>query len=144
MATSMSPKKSQKNSKNEVDAFTLHVMSKIEPQVLKSLNLVQLESIRSAISANAPFKRHPIDIRVVIPLFFVRLYCVLLIGRDSRATQRTLENQRRQTTFRLSKHSLLYIALIAMIPTTLVILYVVKSALGIDILPDQHLYELFQ
>lgn len=144
MAISMSLKKTQKNSKDEVDAFTLHVMSKIEPQVLKSLNLVQLESIRSAISANAPFKRHPVDIRMVLPLFFVRLYCVVLIGSDSRSAQRTLESQRRQTTFRISKHSLLYIALIAMIPTSLAILYVIKSSLGIDIFPNQHLYEIFQ
>ena len=50
---------------NKVDAYTQHTLSNIKPEVFKTLNLVQLEAIRQAISTNAPFRQHPIDIRIV-------------------------------------------------------------------------------
>lgn len=127
----------------EVDAYTQHVMSNIEPAVFKSLNLVQLRAIESAISRNAPFRRHPIDVRCVLPLFFIRLYAVILVGRDKRYNTRNKETSRKLYAQGLSLGAMIYILLAMTIPIAFILLYLIKSFLGIDIFPDQHLWDFF-
>lgn len=127
--------------KKEVDAFTQHVMSRIDEDVFKTLNLVQLEAIKEAISANAPFKRHPIDVRFPIPLFFITFYLVLLIGKDRRSSTRSSEQQRVKGLQTMGWLGVVYFSLCAFLPIVLILLYLLKSFLGIDIFEDKHLID---
>ncbi len=133
----------EQSQKKEVDAFTQHVMSRIDSDVFRSLNLVQLEAVREAISANAPFKRHPIDLRFSIPLFFMTFYFVMLIGKDRRSGTRSLEERRLHNARAASWLAFLYMLLSVMIPIILILLYIIKSFLGIDFFPDKHLVDWF-
>lgn len=126
-----------------VDAFTQHIMGHIDPQVFKSLNIVQLEAIRQAVSANAPVKRHPFDFRGTVPLYFFRLYFVLLVGRDKRSDVRNKELARRNSAKTFSVMMTLYLFFCALLPVAFIALYVLKSLMGID-LTEGHLTDWFQ
>lgn len=128
---------------SEVDAYTQHVLSNVDPDVFRTLNLVQLESLRRAISATAPFRRHGVDIRGVLPLYFGRFYFVFLMGRDRRSSTRERESRRYQMAKGTSLLLFVYVLATLSIPMVLLILYVLKSAMGIDIFPDQHLSDFF-
>lgn len=124
---------------NANDPFTLHILGNIEKSVFLTLNVLQIEAIKQAISASAPFKKHPVDVRMSIPLFFFRFYFVLLAGRDRRSETRNKEDARRKKTGAMSIFFGLYIAACACVPILFMVLYVTKSWLGIDLFPDQHL-----
>jgi hypothetical protein len=128
---------------NKVDAYTQHTLSNIKPEVFKTLNLVQLEAIRQAISANAPFRQHPIDIRIALPLFFVKFYLVFLVGQDRRSDTRARESLRRTAVRGMTFILILYGLVALSIPLIFLMLYALKSLMGIDIFPDQHLRDFF-
>jgi hypothetical protein len=128
---------------NKVDAYTQHTLSNIKPEVFKTLNLVQLEAIRQAISANAPFRQHPIDIRIALPLFFVKFYLVFLVGQDRRSDTRARESLRRTAVRGMIFILILYGLVALSIPLIFLMLYALKSLMGIDIFPDQHLRDFF-
>ena len=130
-------------SKDNNDPFTLHILGNIDPNVFRTLNLLQIEAIKNAVSASIPKQKHPVDIRVQIPLFFMKLYLVLLIGRDRRSETRNKEDARRHKTGKMSVVTGAYLVISACFPILFLILYFIKSALGIDIMPDQHLSDLF-
>lgn len=129
--------------KNKVDAYTQNVMNSIEPTVFKTLNLVQLEAIRQSVSANAPFRKHSIDIRGSIPLYITKFYFVFLIGKDRRSSTREKEIHRKEIAKGVSILGFIYIILTLSIPILFIFLYALKSFLGIDIFPDRHLNDLF-
>ena len=130
------------NNHQPVDPFTYHVMERIDPKVRASLTPAQLSAIKAAVSASRPSKKHPIDIRGVIPFFLVRYYFVILSGRDRRVhTQRTEEKRRWLTS--LSGGLMLFILGVAPLIIILVLmLYLIKSAFGINVMPDMHLKDL--
>jgi hypothetical protein len=128
---------------NKVDAYTQHTLSNIKPEVFKTLNLVQLEAIRQAISTNAPFRQHPIDIRIALPLFFVKFYLVFLVGQDRRSDTRARESLRRTAVRGMIFILVLYGLVALSIPLIFLMLYALKSLMGIDIFPDKHLSDFF-
>lgn len=129
--------------KDSDDPFTMHILGNIDPSVFKTLNLLQLEAIKQAIAASQPYRRHPVDIRMTIPLFFMKLYLVLLMGRDKRSTTRNKEERRKQKATTMSAVFGVYLIICAAFPIIFLALYVVKSFLGIDLFPDQHLSDFF-
>jgi len=128
----------------EIDAYTQHVMSKIDAEVFSSLNLVQLAAIREAISANAPFRKHPVDIRGTIPLYFFKFYFVFLLGKDRRFSTREKETLRRQAAGSMSLIVFLYTAFCVAIPAVLVTLYGLKTLMGVDVFEGFHLGDLWR
>ncbi|WP_045857651.1 hypothetical protein [Teredinibacter purpureus] len=123
----------------QIDAYTQHVMSGIDPAVFKSLNIVQLNAIKAAINASAPFRKHPIDIRGTLPLYFTKFYFVFLIGKDRRSHTRNKESLRIEAVQGLSLAMMLYTIFAASLPIIFIILYALKTMLGIDIFADKHL-----
>jgi len=130
-------------SQKEVDAYTQHIMSNIPPEVFSSLNIVQIQAIESAISRNAPFRKHPVDLRGRLSLFFVRFYFVILIGRDRRGFSRNKEDARRAMARSLSLATFLYALICMVAPVMFLAIYLLKTFLGIDIFPDHHLSDFF-
>ena len=130
------------NNHQPVDPFTYHVMARIDPKVRASLTPAQLSAIKEAVSASRPSKKHPIDIRGVIPFFLVRYYFVILSGRDRRVHTKRIEEKRRWLTS-LSGGLMLFILGVAPLIIILVLmLYLIKSAFGINVMPDMHLKDL--
>ena len=61
-------------------------LQSLPPDVVASFNSTQLKAMSSAIRQDA--RRHPVDLRVSIPVFWKRFYFVLLIGPERRTTAR--------------------------------------------------------
>ena len=130
-------------SSKEVDAYTQHIMSNIPPEVFSTLNIVQIQAIESAISSNAPFRKHPVDLRGRLSFFFIRFYFVILVGRDRRNSSRNKEDARRAKAKSLSLATFLYALICMVAPVMFLTFYLLKTFLGIDIFPDHHLSDFF-
>jgi len=125
-----------------MDPFTYHVMERIDPKVRASLTPVQLSAIKAAIRANRPLDKHPIDIRGIIPVFFVRYYFVFMSGRDRRLYTKRLEEKRRWLTSLSGGLTLFILGVAPLILILVLLLYLIKCTFGINIMPEMHLKDL--
>ena len=126
----------------DVDPFTDNIIRRIDPKIRDSLTTTQVTAIIAAI--RNPEKIRPIDIRGIIPLYFARYFFVLLIGRDKRAVMEREEHMRRKKASWLGG---ILFALLVSLPFLLllfVFLYLLKYFAGVDIVPDFHLWEIFE
>jgi hypothetical protein len=126
----------------EVDPFTDNIIRRIDPKIRDTLTTTQVTAIIAAI--RNPEKVRPIDIRGIIPLYFARYFFVLLIGRDKRAVMEREEHMRRKKASWLGG---ILFALLVSLPFLLllfVFLYLLKYFAGVDIVPDFHLWEIFE
>ena len=130
------------NNHQPTDPFTYHVMERIDPKVRASLTPAQLSAIKEAISASRPLKNHPIDIRGIIPVFFVRYYFVFLSGRDRRSSTRRLEEKRQWLTSLSGGLMLFFLGLAPLILILVLVLYLIKCTMGINIMTGTHLQDL--
>lgn len=121
------------------DPFTHHVYESIDPSVRKTLTPRQVHAIETAIRANKPYQKHPVDLRGAFPLFFFRVYFVVLMGRDKRQPTRNLEAKRRHKTALGSALLSVYIMVCMLVPVSIAVIYVLKSFIGIDIVEGLHL-----
>jgi len=126
-----------------MDPFTYHVMERIDPKVRASLTPTQLSAIKEAIRANRPSQKHPIDIRGIIPVFFVRYYFVFLSGRDKRLYTKRIEEKRRWLTSLSGGLTLFILGVAPLILILVLLLYLIKCTFGINVMPDMHLKDLF-
>lgn len=105
------------------------LLDRMPPEVVKSFTEEQLAHLHSALGARS-WKKHTVDIRSTFPVPFVkrRIYFVLLMGRNRRELTRR-EKQLSALTFAL------FIAAFIGASTLfgILVLYLIKSALGIDI-----------
>lgn len=61
------------------------ILNEIDPAVRKTFSQEQLTAIRTSIHQNLPLKKkHSLDVRGTIPLFFRRIYFVFSSGKDER------------------------------------------------------------
>ena len=120
-------------------AFTHHVLNQINPEIRLSLSKVQLQEISNAISAGAAIKKHPIDVRGVIPLFFTRIYFVLVLGRDKRIKTKKAEYMRRRSSDILANLVFYIMLMVPLYVIGALALYFLKSELGIDLFSELHL-----
>jgi len=90
----------------------------------------QLKNLKVAITASG-WKKHAIDIRSSISLFSYRYYYAFIGGREQR------EMSRREIRFQRLIY-LLFFSLFLTFSAALgiLLLYLIKSAIGIDIFPD--------
>ena len=127
-----------------LDAFTDSVMRRIDRKVLASFTREQLRAIHEGISASRPLSKHPIDVRGIIPLFFTQYYFVLLMGKDRRLATRRIENIRREKSALAGGALFLFFGMSPLILFGLLLLYFMKSAMGIDLFPDKHLWDILR
>jgi hypothetical protein len=127
---------------NHTDAFTLHVYNSINPNVRASLTPTQTHAIETAIRANKPYQKHPIDLRGAFPLFFARFYFVFLMGRDRRQRVKEKEAARRKSTVLGSALISVYLLICMLMPIIGLVLYALKSLIGIDLFEGIHLSDL--
>ena len=130
-----------KASEDKYDAFTDSVIRRIDPDVMASLTHDQREAIVEAVSSSRPLNRHPIDFRGIAPLFFANYYYVFLMGRDKRYGTQTKEATRRQGTALAGGAVFFLFAISPILVLALIVLYLLKSFAGIDLVQGEHAWE---
>lgn len=120
-------------------------LNTIEPDLLASFSPKQLEAITAALETamlqSAP-KPAPkiVDLRVGLDLVFSRFYVVLLVGKDRRKQRRQYFSERVARVGNAIAAALLLLSINLLISLFILLLaYLVKSALGIDLFSHEHL-----
>lgn len=125
------------------DPFTNNVINSIPVNMRETFSDEQLDALQQALAKVHSRSRHLLDVRVQISLYWTRYYIVFLLGRDMRSHVQEILLNRRQRSSRAAQIGFIALAgwfLIAGISVTgFIVLYLLKSALGIDIFPDKHL-----
>lgn len=105
----------------------------LDQDINAQLTPEQKEEIENAIVSITLASRHRIDIRKSFPFFGKRLYLVFLLGRDLRSRSRPESRLSRVlVTF------LIMFATLFLLCCVLLTLYMIKSALGIDVFQHFH------
>lgn len=81
----------------QTDPYSNAVLRKLDFLLDEPLSANQRSKLEQALSACKP-KTHPVDVRGTLPLHFIRLYYVFLMGRDQRAVEKKVESDLRQRT----------------------------------------------
>ena len=112
-----------------IERFYAH----LDERISHELTPEQKDEVEKAVIAITLASRHLIDIRRSFPFFGKRFYLVFLFGRDLR------QQHRQEST--LSRILLTFLLLIGVLFVTcciLLTLYMIKSALGIDVFQHFH------
>ena len=132
--------------KENTDAYVEYTLSRLPRDVLNGLTDKQLSAIRTALGAQIESSRHAVDLRIRVPLFFRSYYVVLFMGRDRRRSVFKTERYRieilpkglRRGIFDAASALVLGVLILCL----LTLIYLAKSAMGIDIFKNIHLYDL--
>ncbi|NVC62474.1 hypothetical protein FC652_04950 [Vibrio sp. 05-20-BW147] len=114
------------NKANKAVAQFYHTL---DTEVAASLNAKQKQEIELAVLSLGLVAKHSVDVRKSLPWFGKRYYLVLLCGRDRRQQLRS-EESKLANFLAVSFTVLLILALVGL---SSLALYLLKSALGIDI-----------
>lgn len=91
-------------------------------------------------------QRHLVDLRASAPFPWGRYYVTLLVGRERRSAERLRAERQTHWTRQVAVYALLASVLLALATGYLVILYVIKCGLGINVFsgssPLHFIYEL--
>lgn len=111
------------------DASLVKLLERMPKDVQESFSEEQLANLKLAISARA-WGSHAIDVRSTIKFFRYRYYYVFVAGRNRR------ELSRREKRIALLMQAAIATSFITVCSLLgILVLYLVKSALGIDIFP---------
>lgn len=112
------------------DPFVAGLKERLPEELRESFTEEQLEALKLAFGTRS-WGKHSVDLRGTVKFWHRRYYFVFLAGRNYRQLSR-LE----QELSLLGKATVLAAILLACGLVGLVLLYLLKSALGIDIFPD--------
>ncbi|ALZ84750.1 MULTISPECIES: hypothetical protein [Pseudomonas] len=112
------------------DPFIAGLKERLPEELRESFTEEQLEALKLAFGTRS-WGKHSVDLRGTVKFWHRRYYFVFLAGRNYRQLSR-LE----QELSLLGKATVLAAILLACGLVGLVLLYLLKSALGIDIFPD--------
>ncbi|MEA5487556.1 MULTISPECIES: hypothetical protein [Pseudanabaena] len=132
--------------KNYAERDADYYMHQVPVQILKKLDADERENLKSVIHTAIP-RPSPklIDLRFAIDLIFTRYFVVLMIGKDMRKQQRPHQVNGFAKVANVITAVLLIIAMSLLISSvTILILYLIKSALGIDFFPGHITNVLFK
>lgn len=104
----------------------------LDETVADSFSDEQKKAIEQAIISSGLHHRHALDVRKSLPWFGKRYYLVLLMGRDRRHQLRNPESKIANFLMTL----LILIGGFTVLGLALLALYLIKSALGIDLFED--------
>lgn len=107
----------------------------LDEETISSLTEKQKQALEKAVLNITLTTRHRIDFRRSFPLFARRYYMVFLLGRDLRRRPREEVSSVR----RLGVSLLMVLAILIGLGSVFIALYLIKSALGIDIFQNYHL-----
>lgn len=127
------------------DPYVDAVLRALPPDVRGAMPAAHREALADALGKvrDGSRARHLLDVRFRVPLFWTHYYAVILFGKDERRHSRALALGRRAATTQFLKAAVVLSVLALVALGTLVaaffLLYLLKSAVGIDLFPDKHL-----
>ena len=120
------------------DAFFERLFSKLPSDVARSFNDAQLKAIAYAFGTRR-WRDHALDLRMLLSLFGRSYYIVLLAGAERRSQARRLRDRLLYPLISIGNGIFAVVFFTAILLSTLVSLYVLKSVLGINLLPGMSL-----
>lgn len=117
----------------EQDPAIINLLDRMPESVKTSFSEVQLSHLRNAVSSRQ-WGNHKIDFRGTFPFLRFRYYYVLIAGKNQRSLTREEIARSRFVNALLLAAFLSFSAILG-----LLLLYLAKSALGIDLLPGHSL-----
>ena len=122
----------------EQDVLAEMVVRGVPAHVRATMTEEQIKAVKSAVADTAHKSRHALDVRLVLPLFFTKIYFVCLIGKDTRSSTLDAEDDRcASARFHMSGAAVAVGSAIVVV-VAFAVLYVLKSKMGIDLF-DGHL-----
>ncbi len=111
------------------DPSIQHLLGRMPQEIADTFTEAQLASLRLALGARS-WGRHAVDIRGTVVFWRWRYYYVFLLGRN----RRELTRREKQLSLLLQA---VFLSVLLLLSTLLglLVLYLVKSALGIDLFP---------
>ncbi|MBF6624568.1 MAG: 3-phosphoshikimate 1-carboxyvinyltransferase [Pseudomonas stutzeri] len=117
----------------ELDPFVIGLKQRLPEELRESFSDEQLQGLRSALATRS-WARHKVDLRGTFNLWRTQYYFVVVAGRNKRSLSRA-----QQKLSLAAKAGAITVFLFFSVLLGLVLLYVLKSALGIDLLPGHSL-----
>jgi hypothetical protein len=114
------------------------LLGRIPVQTLSTISGHQIDAIARAVESEP--STHLIDFRASVPLGFMQLYITVLIGRERRRASRLAAEGQLHPVRIVIGYLLLLSLLVSAVLGFAVILYCIKSVLGIDLLPGHSLF----
>lgn len=111
------------------DWFEDGLMKRLPDDLQDSFSKEQIDALKVAFGARK-WGTHPVDIRGTINIWSWRYYFVFLMGRN----QRSLSRRERQISL-IMKTTFMFIFLLFSTLMGLLVIYLIKSAAGIDLFP---------
>jgi hypothetical protein len=118
------------------------VLERVPKEIRQSLTFEQRSAIAQAVKESQ--RRHFVDVRIPIPLFFIQLYFVCFLGKDSRRETRVKLGSRRLGLAQWGTAGLMGVFGLALTCAGITAAYVVKSKSGVDLLSDLHAKDVLQ
>lgn len=128
---------------SNVDEYAANVLERINPQIRASFTEEQKQALVDAINSEEE-DDSSINIRLMLPLYFISYYVAFQIGRDRRTKRQRVEHARRSRLSLLGNVLFFVFAASPIIILVLIALYFLKAALGIDLFPNMHTPNLFK
>ena len=119
-------------------AFLERFASMVPADVAKSFSDGQHAAIVAAFGARR-WRRHAVDLRLLVPLFGHSYYFVLLAGGERRSAARRLRDRLLYPIATAGNAFVAFFFFAAILFSVLAVLYVLKSLLGINLLPGMSL-----
>ncbi|MEL7037929.1 MAG: hypothetical protein AAFO04_20270 [Cyanobacteria bacterium J06592_8] len=118
-----------------------YYLNQIQPQIFESFNSEQITEIRGILEQAIPRSSPKIvDLRFTVDLILSKFYLVLLVGKERRRGQREYRVTGITRFGNIVAATLLLIGINLLISAFIfLLLYLIKSALGVDLFPGQHL-----
>lgn len=117
----------------DLDPFVIGLKQRLPEELRESFSDEQLQGLRSALATRS-WARHKVDLRGTFNLWRTQYYFVVVAGRNKRSLSRA-----QQKLSLAAKAGAITVFLFFSVLLGLVLLYVLKSALGIDLLPGHSL-----
>ena len=117
----------------KLDPFVIGLKQRLPEELRESFSDEQLQGLRSALATRS-WARHKLDLRGTFNLWRTQYYFVVVAGRNKRSLSRA-----QQKLSLAAKAGAITVFLFFSVLLGLVLLYVLKSALGIDLLPGHSL-----
>lgn len=117
----------------DLDPFVIGLKQRLPEELRESFSDEQLQGLRSALATRS-WARHKVDLRGTFNIWRTQYYFVMVAGRNKRSLSRA-----QQKLSLAAKAGAITVFLFFSVLLGLVLLYVLKSALGIDLLPGHSL-----
>lgn len=105
-----------------------HFYRFLDEGTLDKLSSQERAAVEKAVMMLGGINDHALDLRISFPFFFKRFYIVFLFGRD------LYRDERKESAFKLLILSLAVLIALSVVSTSVILfLYLIKSALGINI-----------